>query len=774
VCGAVVFAALVGTTPAAATLQGLPQGFQERVIPGFDQPVGFAEAPDGRIFVAEKPGRVRVLRPDGTVSLVLDISNHVASNLDRGLLGIAVDRDFATNRFVYLLYVYQSNALDPTGPKVSRLTRVVVNPDNTLQSPSNPETVILGTFNANAITPSCPAPSNTSDCIPADSNTHAIGTVRVAPDGTLFVGSGDAAEGAGFTIERALRAYDERSYAGKILHIDRDGRGLPGHPFCPGDTDLTHACTKVHAMGFRNPFRFVLRADGKPIAGDVGEASREEIDVVEPGRNYGWPCYEGDIRHPTWQNLDRCQAEYAKEGTSQADASPLYAYPHTQDGGAVVAGPIYTGDLYPDIYRGTLFTADFVSGALDRLELNGSGGVTAVRGFASGWEGVDMQQLSSGELAYPALGSASFVILRYSSSNREPVARAGATPISGALPLQVSLDGSATTDADGDALTYDWDFGDGSPHSSAPSPSHTYTVSGHVTAALTVTDPAGERSRAQVDLWPGNDPPQLELQAPSDGASYRDGQPVQLRAVANDPQDGELTGDAIAWDVVLHHNTHEHPFQRVTGTQAAFTPVIDHDADSFYEIRATATDSLGMPVSKTVVIRPETVALALASDPPGAPVSYASLSHTAPFSTRSAIGFRTDISAVGRFTAGSGTWDFDHWSDGGARVHSINVPAADVVYTAVYRPADLTPPETTITEAPAVAGVDRRATFRFASSEAGSTFECKVDNDVWFLCASPYATSPQSVKQHTFRVRAIDPAQNVDPTPATATWQVLF
>ena len=100
---------------------------------------------------------------------------------------------------------------------------------------------------------------------PSDGITHSIGTVRSAPDGTLFVGSGDGAEFSGVD-DRAFRSYDDKSYAGKVLHIDRNGRGLPGHPFCPADNDLSHVCTKVYAKGFRNPFRFTLRPGGGLIA----------------------------------------------------------------------------------------------------------------------------------------------------------------------------------------------------------------------------------------------------------------------------------------------------------------------------------------------------------------------------------------------------------------------------------------------------------------------------------------------------------------------------
>jgi glucose/arabinose dehydrogenase len=219
-------ALLVGVGVADAAT--LPTGFEERTIAsGLTLPTAMAFAPDGRIFIAEKDGVVRVRTNTGSVVPVLDIRSHVNTDADRGLEGIAVDTDFAANHYLYLLYVYEPTPSPAGTPRTSRLTRVTVTDDNI----ASVETVLLGTEG----TPPCPEPSNTVDCMPADSLSHMVGTVRSDTDGTLWVGNGDAS-----AINRpdpgALRTYDEQSLSGKIIHIDRNGNGLPGHPFCPGDT----------------------------------------------------------------------------------------------------------------------------------------------------------------------------------------------------------------------------------------------------------------------------------------------------------------------------------------------------------------------------------------------------------------------------------------------------------------------------------------------------------------------------------------------------------
>src|SRR5829696_945016 len=329
--GLVALVALVSAPAAARAAPVLPDGFSTvTVAKGLWDATAFAYTPDGKqVFVVEKRGRVAIVHPgvSQTAKTVLDLEGNVAVNGDRGMLGIAVDPQYATNGYVYLLHTYDDGSA-LTAPKTARLTRIKINPDETLASPLNPETVLLGSI---GVAP-CPAPANTVDCIPSNSNSHSIGTVRAAPDGTLWVGSGDGQNYSAMD-PAALRTYDERSMSGKLLHIDRDGRGLPGHPFCPGEQNLDLVCTKLFAKGFRNPFRFHLRPGTGPVVGDVGWESTEEIDLTESGRSYGWPCWEGPDHTPDYEELSECQPHYATP--TPPDDGPAYSYPHTP-GGAVV------------------------------------------------------------------------------------------------------------------------------------------------------------------------------------------------------------------------------------------------------------------------------------------------------------------------------------------------------------------------------------------------------------------------------------------------------
>jgi glucose/arabinose dehydrogenase len=691
--GAFALFALVSAPAAARADLSLPTGFSEvTVADRLADPTALAYAPDGRMFIAEKAGRLRVVSPAGSLvkAPVIDISGHVATAGDRGLLGIAVDAAFATNRFVYLLYTYDDDQAHPAAEKTARLTRIRVLPDNTVADAlTDPETVLLGTTGPAP----CPAPANTSDCIASTSDSHSIGTVRADPDGTLWVGSGDGAQYS-YMDPTALRTFDEQSMNGKILHVDRDGRGLADHRFCPEEINLTLVCTKLYAKGFRNPFRFQLRPGTTPVVGDVGWNTTEELDFVEPGQSYGWPCYEGIIHTVEYEELPECKALYA---AAPSQTPPAHNYQHVFGGsGAIVAGPQSTAAGYPEAYRNAWFFGDYGAGWIKAYDLVG-GQPANVRDFApTGFSGVDLETTPEGELVYVNFGDGSTnsgSVRRIVFGNAAPSAAAHATPASGSSPLSVELSADVSVDPDGDSVSYAWDFeSDGSDDAHTRTASHVYTTPGVYDARLTVTDERGAVSHDTVTIAVDDAPPVATIAAPVDGSLFRHGSPVLLRGSANDAVDGELTGDSLRWRIVLHHGHHIHLVaSQLPGADRSFTPPGDHDADSYYEIEFTATDSAGLHDTRTIVIRPETIALTLASSPPGATLSYSARKYVAPVTLTTAIGYRTSVSAPETLTVGATSYRFEGWSDGGARSHQFVIPAEDRTLTAGYRAAAVPP-----------------------------------------------------------------------------------
>ena len=670
---------LFAAAPVAAAPVFENAGFDDQLVAsGFDQPTAFAYTPDGRTFVAEKGGRVRVVLPGHSApeaGSVIDISSRVNSSTDRGLLGLAVDSNYASNHYVYLLYTYENNALDFDGPKVSKLGRFTIDQNNNASA----ETVILGTSGLTA----CPDADNAVDCIPSEYVWHSIGTVKSDADGTLWVGSGDSQMSLNFS-PKTLLVQNENTYRGKILHIDRNGKGLPGHPFCPSDSNLDHVCTKVYAKGFRNPFRFTLRAGKGPIVGDVGADNWEEVDLVQPGGNYGWPCYEGNHSNSVHASAPLCQAL-----PQSATAAPVYEYAH-ESGNAVAAGPLYTATNYPGPYRGDIFVADFAGGWVRRLKVDSNDQLQSVEPFADFAPGesspVDLEQTPGGDVAYLDIGFTSnqdgihkFV---WTPGNRSPVAAATGSPLAGATPLTVHFDATASTDPDGDALSYAWNFGDGTTGSGA-TPSHTYGPSAvNRTATVTVTDGRGGSSSTTVGpITPGNEAPVATLDAP---ATFRYGDNIALQGSATDAEDGNLADAQLKWRVTQQHGNHTHPFGDYAGPHVTFNARTDHDSDSYFTVRLTAADARGATDIKTVGIRPETAAFTLASRPAGIPLSYGSVTAPSPLGRTSAIGFVATIAAPASYDLGGTIYDFLGWSDGGERQHEVAIPAAETTVTAAY------------------------------------------------------------------------------------------
>jgi glucose/arabinose dehydrogenase len=317
-----------------------PEGFSEIPLVGGDgadgalAPTGIAYEPGtGNLFVLEKgegtsnsQARVRVRGSSpGPVTTALTLSC-VDSQEERGLLGIAFDPDYLTgSRFVYLYYTRRFTdtgtcATEATGVKnrVSRFTES----GGTLSS----ETVILeGPYLSSA-------------------TNHNGGTLRFAPDKTLYISMGDNDTDA--DANPASRNLNDLK--GKILRIERDGSIPADNPF----VGQVGTRGEIWAWGLRNPFRFTLDSSDLYI-GDVGENTWEEINFGVAGGDYGYPCFEGPAAFQT------CNPP------PSAPISPIYSYDHNL-GSAIIGGPVYRAGVFPGAYDGNLFFGDYGEGWIRR------------------------------------------------------------------------------------------------------------------------------------------------------------------------------------------------------------------------------------------------------------------------------------------------------------------------------------------------------------------------------------------------------------------------
>jgi hypothetical protein len=192
----------------------------------------------------------------------------------------------------------------------------------------------------------------------------------------------------------------------------------------------------------------------------------------------------------------------------------------------------------------------------------------------------------------------------------------------------VAFDASGSSEPDGDQLTYEWRFGDGATATTqTPRTTHTYTERGAFRADVSVRDPSGAMSDpAAVRVAVGDSPPSATLVAPGPSDTFAVGQPLQLRGAGADPDDGALGGQALSWQVLLHHNAgtptgHTHPFASAKGATVSLRAPAPEDLDatsnSYLEVRLTAKDSRGQ--SRTVArnLMPRRVRVTLTSQPTG-------------------------------------------------------------------------------------------------------------------------------------------------------------
>ena len=226
--------------------------------------------------------------------------------------------------------------------------------------------------------------------------------------------------------------------------------------------------------------------------------------------------------------------------------NPIHSYDHLSGCTSITAGAFVPAGAWPAAHDGKYVYGDLVCGKL--FELAGEGASASVQEFGADLgflidaafgpygAGQALYYISWGEWPNDSIRRISYV----GAANRDPEAVADAVPRAGDVPLAVELSGESSTDADGDPLTYRWDFGDGSAPSTGARVSHTYTEPGTFTAVLEVTDGRGGQDTATVQIEAGNEPPAVAIASPTVGQHFAVGETITLSGSASDPEDGAL------------------------------------------------------------------------------------------------------------------------------------------------------------------------------------------------------------------------------------------
>lgn len=308
-----------------------PQLALEDFVSGLSSPVSFETPDDGtnRIFILEQAGTIRTIQA-GVVLPVpfLDISSQVASGGETGLLGMACHPNFSAGRRFYVNYTRQLS----TGQ---------------LQT-------VISEFTVSTADPNQADPSSERQLLVVDQPyaNHNGGQLAFGDDGFLYIAFGDGGSGG----DPSGNAQNTNALLGKILRIGADPPFASGKQYAiPPDNPFASGggLPEIWAYGFRNPWRFSFdRSNGRLIAGDVGQAEWEEVDLVTRGGNYGWNVMEGNHCYPP--SVSSCNMAGL--------IAPIAEYGHDASGGSsVIGGYVYRGSAIANL-DGTYVFGDLSSG----------------------------------------------------------------------------------------------------------------------------------------------------------------------------------------------------------------------------------------------------------------------------------------------------------------------------------------------------------------------------------------------------------------------------
>ncbi len=625
--------------PAAARAATVPAGFSDSTIAsGLSSPTAMAVAPDGRIFVCQQGGALRVIK-NGSLLATPFLTVSVNSSGERGLLGIAFDPDFATNRF---LYVYYTTSGTPIHNRVSRFTASSANPD-VVQAGS--ELALLDLENLSA-------------------TNHNGGALHFGADGKLYVAAGENAVGS--------NSQSLTNRLGKVLRINTDGSIPADNPFVAQTTGNNQA---IWARGLRNPFTFAIQpGTGRMLINDVGQNTWEEIDEGIAGANYGWPTSEGPAS---------C--------TNAGFTCPIYSYDHSQ-GCAITGGTFYNPSTpnFPASYEGLYFFSEFCGNWIKVIDPDNPPANNAATTFATGVSSpVDLRVGPDGSLYYLARGAGAVGRIRYTANTPPQITQDPAD-----RTVTAGQDASFTVSASGSApLSYQWQVDQADIPGATSS---TFTLQNAQLAddgarfRCVVSNAFGSdtSTEALLTVTP-NTAPTGTITQPVSGAHYNAGQTINYAGTASDNQDPSIPAANFTWQVDFHHDTHSHPFiQPFSGTTSGSFQIPNTGETAtnvWYRITLTVKDSGNLTHTTFRDVTPNLTTFNLASNPTGASLTLDSQPATAPVAVPSVVGMLRSIGALSPQSINSTDYQFDSWSDGGAITHDVAAPASPTTYTANFQ-----------------------------------------------------------------------------------------
>ena len=580
----------------------------------FDEPMTFEVLKDGKVFVSERKGTLKMFDPItkmvsvvGTISVNTKYTSAegVVSEAEEGFMGFTVDPNFEKNHFAYLYYAH------PTEPK-HILTRWEIVNDKLV---AGTEKVMLE------------IPTQREVCC------HTGGGMTWDAKGNLFLtvgnNTGNVADKSQTDERPGRSSWDDQrgsgntnDLRGKILRIHPEADGtytIPEGNLFPKGTAKTRG--EIYTMGHRNAWRpsvdsktgFLYWGEVGPDAGEDTKSTKRGMDELNQAKKpgfFGWPYFIGENRgYPYYDYVTNVLHEENNPAkpinksvnntglTELPPAQPAFIsypygvsdkFPEVGTGSrCAVGGPVYRqSDFknakrpFPAYYEGKWLAADLSRGWIMSIAMDENGNYKSMERFLPSYipiEPIDIKFGPEGDLYVLEYGSnwfrksdnAKLVRIEYNSGNRSPVVKAKASTNGGALPFKVQLSSEGTKDYDGDELKYEWvvssEKGGKAQTFNDANPSVTLSQAGTYKATLTVTDPKGEKNSQTIQLIAGNEPPTVNLSITGNQTFFFPGKPVGYAVEVNDKEDGKAPSEQVA--VSIDYATEGLDYAEVTQSQ---------------------------------------------------------------------------------------------------------------------------------------------------------------------------------------------------------------
>jgi glucose/arabinose dehydrogenase len=622
-----------------ACAQTFPANFTREQVGGtLSAPTVMAFANDGRIFVAEQTGSLRVIKNDALLATPF-VTLAVNFDGERGLIGIAFDPDFATNNFLYLYYTVN------TTPIHNRISRFTANGDVVVPGS---EQVLLDLDNLSGAT------------------NHNGGALAFGLDGKLYVAIGENANTA--------HAQNLDTYHGKILRINKDGSAPTDNPFY--SSGVSEQRKRIWSYGLRNPYTFSIQpVTGKIFINEVGQNTWEEInDASVAGRNFGWPSTEGATTNPSF-------------------TTPVYAYNHstgTPTSCAITGGTFFnpTATNYPSQYIGKYFFQDYCSNWIYWIDPTLTSPTATLFGSSVGGSSLSITTGIDGNLYYLSRGSSRLYRIKYTPPTVAPSIVQQPT----AVAVSVGQIASFSVVASGTApLTYQWQKNNADIPSATQA---TYTLSqtqlsdaGNYRVIVSNVVSNVTSTSALLTVNAPNQKPSATILSPTKGTLYIAGTTINFSGQGTDPEEGDLPASAFSWQINFHHNVHKHDQPPRSGVKQSSLDIPNQGETSdnvWYRFILTVKDAQGLEGKDSVDVYPKKSTITLATIPSGLQITLDGQPFVSPISVVSVQGLLRAIGVVSPQVVDNKQYEFASWSNGGLADQTIGTPVSNLTYTATF------------------------------------------------------------------------------------------